>query len=201
LDEAVGGALIGAAAAALGMNGKLFSMYSARKSMATAAVNSKEPDLMKIIATTLKHMDLQTTLNHYVDFTYPKDSFSVINREDSRKDLPGPSGRLQHRITHGVGGLVGAVLQVARSDPVLERESLGVHLAGIAVTPTKGLSEAVHRRRVHIMNHTANALYREDASALTMLDPCASEAQPAREDDGWAQQLCGTPVSEYVVVG
>lgn len=51
------------------------------------------------------------------------------------------------------------------------------------------------------MNHTANALYREDASALTMLDPCASEAQPAREDDGWAQQLCGTPVSEYVVVG
>jgi hypothetical protein len=201
LDEAVGGALIGAAAAALGMNGKLFSMYSARKSMATAAVNSKEPDLMKIIATTLKHMDLQTTLNHYVDFTYPKDSFSVINREDSRKDLPGPSGRLQHRITHGVGGLVGAVLQVARSDPVLERESLGVHLAGIAGTPTKGLPEAVHRRRVHIMNHTANALYREDASALTMLDPCASEAQPAREDDGWAQQLCGTPVSEYVVVG
>jgi hypothetical protein len=166
--------------------------------MATAAVNSPEPDTIKIISTTLKHMDLNTTLNHYVDFTFPKDSFSMVHREESRKDLPGPSGRLQHRITHGAGGLIGAVLQVAGLDPVLERESLSTHVASMAGVPTRRPSETLRRRRGHIVTHTADALYSEDASALAVLDPCASAPQLAREDDGWAQQLQGTPVGEYV---
>jgi hypothetical protein len=75
------------------MNGKLLSSCSCRKSMATAAMNSKEPDLMKIIATTLKHMDLQTTLNHYVDFTYPKDSSAwCTGRRCARICLGLPAG-------------------------------------------------------------------------------------------------------------
>lgn len=152
---------------------------------------------MKIVATTLKHMDLQTTLNHYVDFTYPKDTFSVVHRLDTRQDLPGPSGWLQRRITHGSGGLLGAVLQVANSDPVLERESLMCHLLGMAGASTRGASSAVRRRRGHIMRHTPDALYREDAAALAVSDPCASDAVVGREDDAWAQQLQGVAVSDY----
>jgi hypothetical protein len=181
------------------MNGKLLSSYSCRKSMATAAMNSKEPDLMKIIATTLKHMDLQTTLNHYVDFTYPKDSFSVVHREEMRQDLPGPSGRLQRRITHGAGGLIGAVVQIAACDPVLERAALTSHLLCMCGASSKEATHAVRRRRGHIVQHAPDALYREDAAALAVSDPCASDVELGRDDDAWADQLSNTPVAPYVL--
>lgn len=102
--------MVQATSAAIGMNTKLLASYSCRKSMATAAINSKEPDLMKIVATTLKHFDLQTTLNHYVGFTHSNDSFKVVHREAMRHNLPVPSGRLEHRIRMGLGACWGKVL-------------------------------------------------------------------------------------------
>lgn len=69
---------IQAAGAAVGINSKLLSSYCCRKGMATAAVNGKE-DPVKIVATTLHHMNLDTTLKHYVDACGQKDSFQVVH--------------------------------------------------------------------------------------------------------------------------
>lgn len=48
---------------------------------------------------------------------------------------------------------------------------------------TREAAAAVHPRRGHILRHTSDALYREDATALAVSEPCASDAAVGREDD------------------
>eukprot|EP00775_Hariotina_reticulata_P003741 gene3741-4002_t len=90
-----------ASGVAIGANPKTLSGYSCRKSYATAVVNGDvSVNIVKAVATTLQHIDLSTTFRHYVDMTYPMDSFNMVHRDRLRTNLPGPSGRMAQRITH-----------------------------------------------------------------------------------------------------
>jgi hypothetical protein len=100
--------------------------------MGTAAANHPEP--AKIMVLTMQHSQWDTTVRHYVDKEFGSDTFSIIHRTEMRQDLPGPSGSLKRRIEHGKGGLLGALVDLASKDTLLDAALLVFHRHSICGT-------------------------------------------------------------------